>query len=129
MKTISVLLLTVLWLGCGGYGSPGAAPQPGTVPTIIQLVPDSESAGGPAFTLTVHGTGFNTDAVVNWNGSMQATTYVNGSQLTIMVPASAITTAGNVPVTVTNPGHSAGGMYGAGGTAAETSAAMTFTVN
>jgi len=32
-------------------------------------------------------------------------------------------------VTVTNPGHPGGGMYGSGGTTAQTSNSMTFTIN
>lgn len=127
MKMISMLLLAMLVSGCG-YSKPAAsAPQPGAVPMITQLVPNSAKAGGPAFTLTVNGSGFNADATVNWNGSK--TTFVSGKQLTATIPASAIATPATVAVTVTNPGHAAGGIYGSGGTMAETSSSMTFTVN
>ena len=79
--------------------------------------------------LTVNGSKFNTNAVVNWSGAAQATTYVNGSQLTAAIPASAIATAATVQITVTNPGTSGTGMYGSGGTLPETSNSMTFTIN
>lgn len=129
MKTISVLLLTVLYLGCG-YSSPkAAAPQPGVVPVVSQLVPNSAKSGDPGFTLTVNGSGFATDAFINWNGAKQTTTYMTGSQLTTAIPASAIAMPGTVAVNVTNPGHAGGGIYGAGGTSAETSASMNFTIN
>src|SRR5437588_5478794 len=127
MKLISLLLLAMVVSGCG-YSKPAAsAPQPGAVPVIAQLVPNSAKAGSPAFTLTVNGSGFNPDATINWNGSK--TTFVSGNQLTATIPASAIATPGTVTVTVTNPGHTAGGIYGSGGTMAETSAPMNFTVN
>jgi len=130
MKMISVLVLTLLCLGCGGYSSPKAAPpQAGAVPVITQLVPNTANAGDPGFTLTVNGNTFNSDAVINWNGSKQTTTHMTGSQLTATVPASAIAAAGTIAVTVTNPGHASGGIYGAGGTASATSTPMNFTVN
>ena len=130
MKMISVLLLTILCLGCGGYKSPtSTAPSAGTVPVIMQLVPNSMKAGSAGFTMTVNGSSFNSDAAVNWNGSAQTTTFVTGNQLMATIPASAIATAGTIAVTVTNPGHPAGGIYGSGGTSAATSMPMNFTVN
>jgi hypothetical protein len=130
MKIISLLSLTVLWLGCG-YGSPKQSPpQPGVVPTITELSPDNATAGGPAFTLTVNGSSFNNSAVVNWNGTAQTTAFVTGKQLTAAIPASAIATAGTASVTVTNPGTPAtGGPYGNPGTKSETSKAMSFTIS
>jgi hypothetical protein len=99
------------------------------MPAISELSPNSATAGGAAFMLTVNGSNFASTAVVNWNGTAQTanTAYVSGNQLTVAVPASAIETAGTVQVTVTNPGTS-GGVYG-GGTLAETSQPMNFTIN
>ncbi len=52
------------------------------VPLInYPLVPGTVSIGGPAFTLTVNGSGFVPGSVVNWNGYGRATTFVNSSQL------------------------------------------------
>jgi hypothetical protein len=79
--------------------------------------------------LTVDGTHFGSKAVVNWNGTAQATTFVSSGQLTVAVPASAVATAANVQITVTNPGTTGSGPYGGGGTLPETSTAMTFTIN
>jgi len=130
MKTISVLLLTMVCLGCG-YSSPKSmAPQPGVVPAVAQLVPNTANSGDPQFTLTVNGSNFATNAVINWNGAKQTTTRMTGGQLTATIPATAIATPGMVPVTVTNPGTAgSGGIYGSGGTASETSNPMNFTVN
>ena len=55
--------------------------------------------------------------------------FVSGGQLTSSIPMADIATAGSVSVTVTNPGHPAGGIYGAGGTSTAVSSPMTFTVN
>jgi len=86
------------------------------------------NANSAAFVLTVNGTGFSNNAQVKWNGAAQATTFVTGSQVTINVPTSMVTTPGTVQVTVTNPATNTGGLYGAG-TTAQTSTAMTFTIN
>jgi hypothetical protein len=130
MKIISVLLLTMLWFGCG-YGSSksAAAPQPGVVPVITDLSPPNAQSGGAGFTLTVNGSSFGSDATINWNGSKQGTTYVTGKQLTTAISAADIAAPGTVPVTVTDPGHAAGGIYGSGGTASATSSPMNFTIN
>jgi len=127
MRVLSVLLLTAFTFGCG-YSSKATTPAvAGVTPNISQLAPSSMTAGGAAFTLTVNGSNFATSAMVNWNGTAQTTTFVTASQVTATIPASAITTAATVPITVTNPG-TMGGIYG-GGTLAETSNAMNFTVN
>ncbi len=127
MKFALILLLIASAAGCGGYGSKSMTPQqPGTMPAITQLNPGSTSAMGPAFLLTVEGANFNSNAVINFGGAAQTTTFDNASQVKATIAATAITTAGTVKVTVTNPG-TPGGIYG-GGTAAATSAAMDFTI-
>ena len=130
MKTVLVLTLAALCLGCGGYGSSSQpnTPSAGTMPNISALVPNSVTANSAAFVLTVNGTSFNNNAQVKWNGTTQTTTFVTANQVTINVPTTMVTTPGTVQVTVTNPATTTGGLYGAGMTA-ETSTAMTFTIN
>jgi len=129
VKTLSLVSFIALTLACG-YSAKSTPPVAGTVPTIMQLSPDSASAGGAAFTLTVTGTNFGTKAVVNWNGVAQTTntTYVSGTELTVAVPASLIMNSGTAQITVTNPASGGNGIYG-GGTQAETSSATEFTIN
>jgi hypothetical protein len=127
VKTAMLAGLMAFTLACGYSSKATTPPTAGTMPTIEALSPNSATHGGAAFVLTVNGSNFNSNAVVNWNSAAQTTTYVTGSQLTVSIPASDITSSGTVEVTVTNPGV-AGGLYG-GGTSAETSTAMTFTIN
>lgn len=127
MKIISVVLLAIFWVGCGGYGSSNSMPpQPAATPAITQLAPNSVTAGGAGFTLTINGSSFAANAVVNWSGTKPGTKFVSANQLTAAIPSSAIATPGTVSVTVTNPG-TPGGQYG-GGTLSETSNSMTFTI-
>ena len=126
LKTASIAVLTALTLACG-YSSKSMSAVAGMMPAISQLNPNTATAGGADFTLTVNGSNFGAKAVVNWNGVAQATTFITASQLTIAVPASMIANSGMVQVTVTNPGTS-GGIYG-GGTLPETSGSMMFTIN
>ena len=128
LNTFALVILTALTLACG-YSSKSYTPVAGTTPSIMQLNPDSATAGGEAFTLTVNGSNFASKAVVNWNGVAQTTTYMSGSELTVTIPASLIANSGTVQVTVTNPATSGTGMYGSGGTLAETSSPMSFTIN
>jgi hypothetical protein len=72
-------------------------------PTLTSLSPALALAGGAAFTITVTGSNFANNAVVQWNGMNLATTFVSSTQLTAQVPASALATAGTANVTVVNP--------------------------
>ena len=129
MKTVNTILLGTLiavTLACG-YSKPSGSGA-GSMPAIATLNPTSAHAGDATFMLTVNGSNFASKATVNWNSTAQTTTYVTAGQLTISVPASAVAAAGTVQVTVTNPATSSGGIYG-GGTPAQTSTAVTFTIN
>jgi len=127
MKLTLTLLLAAMAVGCG-YSSKSTTPAtPGTVPVITQLTPPNMNAGAQAFPLEIDGTKFNSNATVNFGTTVIHPTFIDSTQLNATVPASAVATAGIVHVTVSNPG-TAGGLYG-GGTKAETSTAMDFTVN
>jgi len=89
----------------------------GSAPTITTISPTSAAAGGPAFTLTVNGTGFVTGATVNFAGAAKTTTFVNATQVTASILATDIASSGPKAVTVANP---------AGG---GTSNSVNFTVN
>ena len=85
---------------------------------ISSITPSSATVGGPAFPLTVNGTGFITGATVNFGSNPAITpSSVTSTQIVATIPATDIATAGTVNVTVTNP---------AGG---GTSNAQTFTTN
>jgi hypothetical protein len=75
--------------------------------TLTSLLPNIGAAGGPAFTLTVNGTGFLSGATVLWNGANRTTTFVNSSRLTAAISEIDIATAGAAQVTVVNPGAAA----------------------
>lgn len=122
MKTVSLLLLIAASLACG-YRSSNTSMVP--MPAIAQLNPTSATAGSSAFTLTVNGSNFASNAVVNWNNSAQATTVVNSNQLLVAIAPAMISTSGTVQITVTNPGMT--GRYG--NLPAQMSAPADFTVN
>ena len=86
------------------------------VPSIAGLRPGSVTAGGGAFTLAVNGGNFANGAVVQWNGSSLATTFLNATVLTAVVPAALIQTPGSAAITVANLGGTVSGT-------------LTFTVN
>jgi len=127
LKTIILAGLFLAGLGCG-YSSHSTTPMvAGTTPTVSALAPNSTAAGSASFMLTVNGTNFNGNATINWNGTSMTTARVSANQMTATIPATDVATAGTASVTVTNPG-TPGGIYG-GGTSAETSNSMTFTIN
>jgi hypothetical protein len=132
MKTLRTLLLLGLIassVACGYSSKAATPPTAGTVPAIAALAPDSVSSGSGGFMLTVNGSNFSGSSVVNWNGAMQTTTFVSGNQLTAAIAAADVEAPATVNVTVTNPAVAGTGQYGSGGTTAETSNSMTFTIN
>lgn len=87
-------------------------------PTTTALTPNSATAGGGGFTLTVDGTNFlNGFSTVRWNGSNRTTTFVNSTQLTAAINAADIAAAGTASVDVLNTGNPTA------------SNAQTFTIN
>ncbi len=132
MKTVSTIILAALiaiTLACG-YSSKATTPAvAGALPAISELAPDNTNSGGPAFVLPVNGSNFSTKAAINFNGTAMATTYISTSQVTATIPAAEIASPATIPVSVTNPATAGTGAYGSGGTLAETSHAMNFTVN
>ena len=96
-NAVAAFLLTAF-----AFASAATAQNP--VPLINQpLVPDAVKPGAPRFTLTVHGTGFVSGAVVKWNGSARTTTFVSSSKLTAAILASDVAKPVTVAVRVTNP--------------------------
>src|SRR5439155_211669 len=75
-------------------------------PSVVSLSPRSAPAGGPAFTLTVDGSGFAAGASVQWNGAARPTTVVSPTRVTASIAAADIATVGTVTVRVVNPGPS-----------------------
>ena len=131
MRTMFLLFLTVASVGCG-YTRPSQMTQPGIVPVVAAITPASQIHGGSDFTLTVTGSNFNANGVVNWNATPQSgTARPNATTLAVTIPAGDIATAGTAQVSVTNPGSSTpGGPYGGGTTTpSETSNSMTLTIN
>jgi uncharacterized protein (TIGR03437 family) len=91
-------------------GPPSAGVQititgPPATGTIAVVTPSAVTAGGAGFTLTVSGAGFQSGAVVQWNGAVLPTVYVSSTQLTAQVAASMIASSGTASITVLNPGQ------------------------
>lgn len=79
-----------------------------SIPTIASLDPSAVTAGSVAFPLAVTGADFLDGAVVRWNGSPRATTFVNDKKLVAQIPAADVAAAGAVEVTVANPAPGGG---------------------
>ncbi|MFN7928978.1 MAG: BACON domain-containing carbohydrate-binding protein [Blastocatellia bacterium] len=88
------------------------------LPTLTGLNPTSINAGNAAFNLTVTGTNFVNTSVVNWNGSLRVTTFVNATQLTAAITAADVAATGTASVTVTSPAPGGG-----------TTGALNFAIN
>ena len=91
--------------------TPGNSTPPNNpIPTITSVSPTSAPLNGPAFTLTVNGSGFVPTSAVVFDLYHRPTTYLSSTQLTAEIPASAITSnlAGSTYVWVQNPAPGGG---------------------
>lgn len=71
--------------------------------TITSISPTSALAGGPGFTLSVTGSGYAANSVVQVNGLNRQTTFVSALQLNATLLASDIASPGVLTITVFNP--------------------------
>jgi sugar lactone lactonase YvrE len=83
-------------------------PRNRVAPLIASISPETVPRGGGAFTLTVNGSRFHGNSVVNWNGTPLATQFIADGRLLAQVPAANIAPAGPFAVTVTTPGPGGG---------------------
>jgi FG-GAP-like repeat len=94
-KSLSLFLL---------FASAALMAQSNAVPLIYQpLFPASVAPGQGAFTLKIHGTGFQSSSVVNWNGKSLKTKLLSANVLEAEVPAAAVVAPATASVTVKNP--------------------------
>ena len=102
----TLLIFTLAFVSGCGYSRPAA----GVAPQLTTLAPPSTAAGGPAFTLTVNGSGFASGSIVYWNTTPRTTAYVSAAQLTAQITVADIMSMTTATVYV----HTPGGAYGGG---------------
>jgi hypothetical protein len=78
------------------------------VPRITSISPEAAAAGSPAITMIVNGFGFVSGSIVRFAGVDIPTTFITGSQLSSVIPASLLTGGASVSVTVFNPAPGGG---------------------
>lgn len=110
IRLIVLLALAMLAAGCG-YGSNYNGGGGGNAaPAITSLSPATATAGDPAFTLTVNGSGFGSDSVVYWNGAALPSSYGTGTKVTASVSAADVANVGSFPIYVHSGGKNSNSM-------------------
>jgi outer membrane protein assembly factor BamB len=100
----------------------------GCTENLTSISPTSVVAAGPAFKLTVLGSGFGSGDTVQWNGSNRATTYVSTTELIAQINEADIAAAGSASITVTNPTSASFGTPGTSGTSGSSSNTGTVSI-
>jgi uncharacterized repeat protein (TIGR01451 family) len=73
---------------------------PGPAFTVF---PNYAPAGSPDTTITITGTGFFPDSVVSWNNTPLATSYVNSTSITAVIPAALLAGFAQANISVSTP--------------------------
>ncbi len=76
-------------------------------PIISTINPSNAAVNGAPFTLTINGTGFTEQSIVQFDGAARSTTFVSITKLTAPVFASDLSSARQIQVSVLNPGSPA----------------------
>jgi Glycosyltransferase WbsX/IPT/TIG domain len=92
-------LLVIVLSACG----PQAVPISNPTPTLTSISPSTATREGPAFALTVNGSGFVSGSSVQWSGASRPTTFVSSRQLTAKITTADILVAQPYNVAVVNP--------------------------
>jgi len=100
----------------------------GCTENVTSISPTSVAEAGPAFKMTVLGSGFGSGDTVQWNGSNRSTTYVSTTELIAQINAADIAAAGSASITVTNPSNAAFGTSSTTGTSGSGSNTQTLTI-
>jgi hypothetical protein len=87
-----------------GVQDTAAGTQLNPVPTLTGISPITVTVGSGGLTATVTGHDFIGQPTVYWNGNALPTTLVNGTELSVQVPASDLTSVSPVAVTASNNG-------------------------
>jgi len=77
-------------------------------PTLSTISPTAVTAGSPDTTITLTGSNFLSTSTVDFNGTPIATTFVSAMQLSAVIPAADLATAGSAAITVVNPSPGGG---------------------
>lgn len=80
----------------------------GCTANVSSISPSQVAAAGPAFKMTVLGSGFSSGSTVQWNGSSRSTTYVSATELLAQINQTDIASTGSASITVNNGGVTGG---------------------
>ncbi len=111
LTALAVALVAIFAVtGCNDYGNTF---QSNTGAQITTLSPSNTTAGSPQFTLVISGIGFVTQTYITWNGQKLTTMDVLDSagdvvQVSALIPANLVATAGKATVLTHNPFSGAG---------------------
>jgi phage baseplate assembly protein W len=74
---------------------------------VSSITPTSANVGDPGFTMTIRGTGFTNNSILQFGGQQMSTTYMDTTQLSATIPSSAFPTAslGGLSVNVSDSGQ------------------------
>lgn len=108
MRFTGLLLAALISFGCGassGNHDPNAKLTGAFFPpSIAELSPSSAPVGSVAFTMTINGVNFGTDAIVFWNGIPHNAMVVTSKQLLVNLTDTDLTHFGLVQVYVRTGG-------------------------
>ena len=96
--------VTVFTPGAGG-GTSNAQTFSVTYPPpqLTSISPGSATVGSAAITLTAIGLGYIPGSQIEWNGTVLATTYISGTQLTAQIPTSDLAAPASALISIVNP--------------------------
>jgi ABC-type dipeptide/oligopeptide/nickel transport system permease subunit len=108
---LALLCAAAFFGGCGNSSTSGSdsPTHPSATPQVKSISPTAVPAGAASLTLTITGSGFESDSTVQVGGVAVQATFISSSEITATVPASALNSGGQFTVVVSNGALSSSG--------------------
>ena len=104
MRSVPLLLLVALTLGCGTRDPKTMFGTRFNPPALMALAPNAAPVNSSPFVLTVTGSNFGRDAIVFWNNVPHSSRFLSSTQLQVSLTADDLTSFGLVQVFVQTAG-------------------------
>jgi uncharacterized repeat protein (TIGR01451 family) len=107
IRGAAATFLSLICFSCLAISTHSAPPN-NPVPMVDIVSPMSVTPGSTGVTITIRGTGYVAASVVKWNGTTLTTTFVNGKELTAVVPDAFVSAVGLGTIAVVSPAAGGG---------------------
>jgi hypothetical protein len=92
----------------GGVSAPFNITVVSPQPVLTSILPSNVATGSASATITLTGSGFESNSVAQWNGSARPTTFISATSVQVILSSSDLMNSGTGKLTIANPAPGGG---------------------